>query len=87
VLYLDTWDPALATRFYNEEDERVDKDGALIQPPEDVFGCGAKLKSAAPSGSIAPAGSPAPSASAVAPSEPASAGPSAASPAPSAAPS
>jgi hypothetical protein len=87
VLYMDTWDPALALRFYNEEDERVDKDGALIQPPEDVFGCGAKLQSAAPSGSTAPSGSPAPSSSAVAPSESGSAAPSAASPAPSAAPS
>jgi hypothetical protein len=79
VLYMDTWDPALALRFYNEEDERLDTDGALIQPPEDIFQCGAKLQSASP----APAESSAPSAgSSVAPS----AAPSA-SPEPSAAPS
>jgi len=76
VLYMDTWDPALAIRFFNEEDERLDKDGALIQPPEDFFGCGAKLQSASP----APANSGAPSA---APSS----GPSGGSGGPSAAPS
>jgi hypothetical protein len=93
VLYMDTWDPALALRYYATEDERVDKDGALIQPPEDVFGCGAKLQSAAPSGSTAPSGSEAPSGPSAAPSG-SSAAPSAApsaaasaSPEPSAAPS
>ena len=83
VMYMDTWDPALALRYFNTEDERVDKDGALIQPPEDFFGCGAALKSASPaaSGSTGPSDSPAPSSS-VAPSTAPSA-----SPEPSAAPS
>jgi hypothetical protein len=76
VLYMDTWDPALALRFYNEEDERLDKDGALIQPPEDIFQCGAKLQSASPAASGATAPSPAPSTgSSVAPSEAPSASP------------
>jgi hypothetical protein len=76
VLYMDTWDPALALRFYNEEDERLDKDGALIQPPEDIFGCGAKLKSASPAASGSTAPSAAPSAgSSVAPSAAPSASP------------
>jgi uncharacterized protein DUF3105 len=34
VFYLDTWDPALVTRFYLEESERLDADGALVAPPE-----------------------------------------------------
>ena len=83
VLYMDTWDPALAIRFYNEEDERLDKDGALIQPPEDIFGCNAKLQSASPAPSdSAPSAAPssAPSGASGAPS----AAPSAASPEPSA---
>jgi hypothetical protein len=74
VFYLDTWDPAAALQFYNTEDERLDKDGVLIQPPEDLYQCNAALHSASPaaSGSAAPsggssaapaAGSPAPSAS------------------------
>jgi hypothetical protein len=74
VLYMDTWDPALALRFYSEEDERLDKDGALIQPPEDAFGCGATLKSAAPSAAGSPEPSGAPSAGS---STPPSAAPSA----------
>ncbi|HEX5823859.1 MAG TPA: hypothetical protein VFY18_05290, partial [Candidatus Limnocylindrales bacterium] len=75
VLYLDTWDPAIALRYYAEEDERVDKDGALIQPPEDIFGCNATLQSAAPSDG----GSPAPSdGSSSAPSAGSSGAPSAA---------
>jgi len=62
VLFMDTWDPALAIRFFNEEDERLDKDGALIAPPEDVTGCKARIApsaspSAAPSASNAPAAS------------------------------
>jgi len=80
---MDTWDPALAIRFYNEEDERLDKDGALIQPPEDIFGCNAKLQSASPAPSdSAPSAAPssAPSGASGAPS----AAPSAASPEPSA---
>jgi Protein of unknown function (DUF3105) len=76
VFYMDTWDPALAIRFFNEEDERLDADGALIQPPEDFFGCAAKLQSASPApsdsgspaasgaASAAPSASPAPSPSA-----------------------
>jgi hypothetical protein len=76
VLYMDTWDPALALRFFNEEAERLDKDGALIAPPEDASGCKARLQSASPGAS----GSAAPSAGS-------SAAPSAASPAaPSASP-
>jgi hypothetical protein len=68
VFYLDSWDPALAIRFYNEESERLDKDGALIAPPEDATGCKARIASPAPpSGSAEPspsaAPSPAPSAS------------------------
>jgi hypothetical protein len=73
VFYLDTWDPAAVLRFYNTEDERLDKDGVLIQPPEDIFQCNAALHSASPGAS-----------GSVAPSTPASAVPSAA---PSAAPS
>jgi uncharacterized protein DUF3105 len=86
VFYMDTWDAALALRFFNTEDERVDKNGVLIQPPEDVFGCGAKLLPA-PSGSTAPSVVPssAPSGSA-APSSVSSGAPSA-NPAPSPSPS
>jgi hypothetical protein len=81
VFYMDTWDPALATRFYLTEAERLDSDGQLVAPPEDVSSCNARLQSARPSASVAPSGSATPSASV-----PASVGPSAAS-APSAAPS
>jgi Protein of unknown function (DUF3105) len=74
VLYMDTWDPAVALRFYNTEADRVDKNGALIQPPEDVFQCGPALQSAAPSaaGSTEPsaAASTAPSAAPSASPEP-----------------
>ena len=79
VFYMDTWDPALAIRFFNEEDERLDTDGALIQPPEDAFGCGARLQSASPAPSDSATPSAAPSGSSGAPS----AAPSAASPEPS----
>ena len=85
VFYLDTWDPALVNQFYLTEAERLDKDGALIAPPEDGTGCRARL---APSGAPSGAPSSAPSSS-IAPSAPTaspSAGPSA-SPQPSAAPS
>ncbi|GAC1671448.1 MAG: hypothetical protein NVS9B8_14460 [Candidatus Limnocylindrales bacterium] len=34
VFYLDTWDPALVTRFYLTESERLDSTGALVAPPE-----------------------------------------------------
>jgi hypothetical protein len=64
VFYMDTWDPALALRFFNEEDERVDKDGALIAPPENAFGCVPPSQSPGPSDSAAPSGSVAPSGSA-----------------------
>lgn len=85
VLYMDTWDPALAIRFYNEEDERFDRDGALIQPPEDVYGCGARLQSAspAPSDSAAPPASPSAAPSEASSGAPSAAAPSAASPEPS----
>jgi hypothetical protein len=67
VFYLDTWDPALVNQFYLTEAERLDKDGALVAPPEDTTGCKARIApsgapSAAPSASVAP--SVAPSASA-----------------------
>ena len=67
VLYMDTWDPALALRFFNEEAERVDKDGALVAPPEHQCNPQASA-SPGPSDSSAPsatpsAGSSAPSAS------------------------
>jgi hypothetical protein len=79
VLYLDSWDPAIALRFFNEEAERLDKNGALIAPPEDASGCKARI--ASPSPSAAEPG--APSAGSAAPS----AGPSAApSPGPSVSP-
>jgi hypothetical protein len=85
VLYMDTWDPALALRFFNTEAERLDKNGALVAPPEDAVGCGAKLQSASPGASEPAAPSSAPSGSA-APSSVPSAAPSA-SPAPSPSPS
>ena len=78
VLYMDTWDPDLALRFYAEEAERVDSNGDLVAPPEDVSGCAARLK-ASSSPSAAPSGA-APSASGVpsaAPSAASSAAPSA----------
>jgi hypothetical protein len=83
VFYLDTWDPVAALSFFNTEAERLDKDGTLIAPPEDVSGCNAALHSAAPSasGSAGPSGSPssAPSGSpSSAPSGSPSSGPSAA---------
>jgi hypothetical protein len=70
VLYLDAWDPGLAIRFYNEESERLDKDGALVAPPEKQ--CTLPSASPAPVGSApsaapsadafpAPSGSPEPS--------------------------
>jgi hypothetical protein len=85
VLYFDTWDPDLVTRFYLEESERLDANGDLVAPPEPQ--CAAP--SAAPSGSGAGspeasgAGSPAASGAgaSAAPSAPAASS----SPAPSAA--
>ena len=68
VLYFDTWDPDLVLRFYNTEAERLDANGALVAPIEDVSQCAQRIASSAPSiepsGSVAPApsGSAAPSA-------------------------
>jgi hypothetical protein len=64
VLYMDTWDPNLVIKFYNTEAERLDSNGALVAPPEDVSGCAKRLASAQPSGqpSGVPSGSPAASA-------------------------
>jgi hypothetical protein len=78
VFFMDSWDPALALRFFNTEVERVDKDGALIQPPENAFNCvpptptpgpsssaaPSSSSSAAPSGSAAPSAAPSGTASA-----------------------
>jgi hypothetical protein len=86
VLYLDTWDPDLVLKFYNTEAERLDSNGDLVAPPEDVTGCGQRLKSAQPS--AAASGSPEASAASAAPSGVPSATPSAASsPEPSPSPS
>lgn len=82
VFYLDTWDPALVTKFYLTESERLDSEGALVTPPEKA--CSPE-PSIDPNASVAP--SPAASAPAsVAPSVAPSAAPSA-NPQPSAAPS
>ena len=61
VLYMDTWDPALATQFYLTESERLDSEGQLIAPPEKQ--CAAPSSSVAP-GESAPAGSASPEVSA-----------------------
>lgn len=74
VLFMDTWDPALAIRFYNEESERLDANGVLIAPPEKQ--CTLPSASPGPSESAAPSGSPAASDSA-APSADSSVAPSA----------
>ena len=58
VLYMDTWDPALAIRFFNEESERLDADGALVAPPEDATGCKARIASPSPSGPAAQSAQP-----------------------------
>ena len=82
VFYLDTWDPALVTRFYQTESERLDANGQLVAPPEKLY-CNPSARPAVtpvPSGSAAASGSPA--ASAAAPS-----GSPAASPEPSPVPS
>lgn len=69
VFYLDTWDPALVNQFYLTEAERLDKDGALVAPPEDTTGCKARIAPSAapgvaPSASVLPSASAAPSPSA-----------------------
>jgi hypothetical protein len=61
VLYMDTWDPDLVLKFYNTEAERLDSNGDLVAPPEDVTGCGQRLKSAQPSAGPSGAASPEPS--------------------------
>ncbi len=63
VLYMDTWDPDLALRFYAEESERLDADGALVAPPEKQ--CNPQASAAPSSGtSESPAASVEPSAAA-----------------------
>jgi hypothetical protein len=57
VMYLDSWDPALVTKFYLTEAERLDANGELVAPPE-------KQCTVTPRPSIAPSGSVAPPASA-----------------------
>jgi hypothetical protein len=84
VLYLDSWDPALATKFYQTEAERLDSTGVLnhISPPEpQCAGPSAIPGASAPaaSGSVAPSTTPS--------SAPSAAASAADSPAPSAAPS
>ena len=76
VLYLDTWDPALVTRYYLTEAERVDATGAFVAPPEPQ--CAAPASSAAPSASAPAASGSAPAS--VAPSRAPSVVPSGAAP-------
>jgi hypothetical protein len=79
VFYLDTWDPALVTKFYLTESERLDANGQLVAPPEKVY-CNPSARpvvtpsaSAGASGSAAPTGSaPTGSADAASPSPAAS---------------
>lgn len=82
VFYLDTWDPALVTKFYLTESERLDANGQLVAPPEKIY-CNPSARpvvTPVPSGSSAPSGS----AGASAPAASASPAPSALpSPAPS----
>ncbi|MBA2717651.1 MAG: DUF3105 domain-containing protein [Chloroflexi bacterium] len=90
VVYLDTWDPALVTKFYLTESERLDSDGALVAPPEKAYCTGSPTPSVDPNASVAPSVAPSGSAAASLPASPAvSAAPSVApaSPQPSAAPS
>jgi hypothetical protein len=78
VLYMDTWDPALAIRFFNEESERLDKNGALVAPPEKQCKPQSSASPSAPAPSASPASSASPAASvpaSVAPSGGASASP------------
>ncbi len=78
VLYMDTWDPSLAIRFYNEESERLDANGDLVAPPEDVTGCAARLKASASPSAAASDAAPSAAASDAAPSAAPSTEPSAA---------
>jgi hypothetical protein len=74
VMYLDTWDPALVTKFYLEESERLDSDGALVAPPEQQCNpqasgspnpsASAPGASAPPAASVEPSTGPSPSAAA-----------------------
>jgi Protein of unknown function (DUF3105) len=84
VMYLDTWDPALATRFYLSESERLDSTGVLVAPPEKQ--CAGPSAVPAPSVVLQASGAPASDAPSGAPSS-APSGAASASPAPSAAPS
>ena len=89
VFYLDTWDPALVNKFFLTEAERLDANGALVAPIEDVTQCAQRIASPAPSGGAAASAPPSAAASAapsVAPSAAASVAPSA-NTQPSAAPS
>ncbi|HEX2756839.1 MAG TPA: DUF3105 domain-containing protein, partial [Candidatus Limnocylindrales bacterium] len=86
VFYFDTWDPALVTRFYLAEAERVDSTGALISPPEKQCAPPSAAPSAAASAPAASGSAPASIAPSVAPSVAPSA-PASASPEPSAVPS
>jgi hypothetical protein len=85
VFYLDTWDPALVTRFYLTESERLDANGQLVAPPEKVYCNPSARPVATPAPSAGASGSVAPSASAETPAASPSPAPSAVpSPAPSA---
>jgi hypothetical protein len=75
VLPMDSWDPALALRFFTTEAERLDADGALVAPPEKQCNPQASSSpsvsagtSAAPSGLAAPSGSTPVASSAASPS-------------------
>ncbi len=57
VFYLDTWDPALVTRFYLSESERLDSEGAMVAPPEKVYCQGSPTPSVNPSAPGSPAAS------------------------------
>jgi hypothetical protein len=85
VLYMDSWDPDLALRFWATEGDRVDKDGVLLQPIENVTGCVPPTPTPGPSDSAAP--SVAPSASAAPSAAPSTAPSGSPEPTPSPAPS
>jgi hypothetical protein len=84
VMYLDTWDAGLATKFYLTESERLDATGVLVAPPEKQ--CAGPSANPAPSVSLDASSAPASDVPSAAPSAAPSDAPSA-SPAPSAAPS
>lgn len=88
VFYLDTWDPALVTKFYLTESERLDSTGtAFAAPPEPQCAAPSAAPGASgPASSDVPAASGSVAPSSAAPSSVSSIAPSA-SPEPSAAPS